>query len=174
LAGLFWPDIQETNALLNLRKALHLLKQHLAPFLLISRQTIAINQAASIWLDVTEFEARIAGQPDAAQLQAAVALYRGDFLNDFYLPDSAAFEDWAAAHRAEYRDLALEALSRLGDHHLLHAQYDDAAGYARQQLAMDDLRESAHRQLMTALAAAVGEMRRWCSTKPAATFWPRH
>jgi DNA-binding SARP family transcriptional activator len=152
LAGLFWPDLPDTNALLNLRKTLHLLKQHLAPFLLISRQTIAFNQAASIWLDVTEFEARTAGQPDVAQLRAALALYRGDFLSDFYLADSASFEEWAAAHRAQYRGLALEALSRLADHHLLNAQYEDAAGYARRQLAMDDLRESAHRQLMTALA----------------------
>jgi predicted ATPase/DNA-binding SARP family transcriptional activator len=152
LAGLLWPDIPETNALLNLRKALHLLKQHLAPFLLISRQTIAFNQAAPIWLDVTEFAARTVGQPDAAQLRAAAALYRGDFLSDFYLADSAAFEEWAAAHRAEYRGLALEALSQLADHHLSNAQYEDAAGYARRQLAMDDLRERAHRQLMTALA----------------------
>jgi DNA-binding SARP family transcriptional activator len=152
LASLCWPDIPETNALLNLRKALHLLKQHLAPFLLISRHTIALNKAASIWLDATEFEARVFRQADAANLQAAAALYRGDFLSDFYLPDSAAFEDWAAAHRAEYRRLALEALSRLADHHLANAHYEDAAVYARRQLAMDDLLESAHRQLMTALA----------------------
>jgi DNA-binding SARP family transcriptional activator len=90
LAGLLWPDLPETNALLNLRKALHLLKQQLGPFLLISRQTIAFNRAALAWLDVTEFETRTAGQPDMAQLQAAVALYRGDFLRDFYLPDCAA------------------------------------------------------------------------------------
>jgi DNA-binding SARP family transcriptional activator len=152
LAGLFWPDFPETNALLNLRKTLHLLKQHLAPFVLISRQTIALNQAASIWLDVSEFEARTVGQPEVAQLRAAAALYRGDFLGDFYLADSAAFEDWAAAHRAAYHGLALEALSQLADHHLANAQYEEAAVYARRQIAMDDLRESAHRQLMIALA----------------------
>jgi predicted ATPase/DNA-binding SARP family transcriptional activator len=152
LAGLLWPDIPEANALLNLRKALHLLKQHLAPYLLISRHTIALNKAASIWLDAAEFESQAFRQADAAQLQAAADLYRGDFLSDFYLPDSAAFEEWAAAHRAEYRRLALEALSLLADYHLANAHYENAAVYARRQLAMDDLLENAHRQLMTALA----------------------
>jgi predicted ATPase/DNA-binding SARP family transcriptional activator/Flp pilus assembly protein TadD len=152
LASLFWPEVPDINALLNLRKTLHLLNQYLSPFFVISRHTIALNQAATTWLDVAEFEARTSGQPDAEQLHAAAALYRGDFLRDFYLPDCAAFEEWASAHRAEYRRLALDTLSWLADHHLSHAQYEDAARYARRQLAMDDLRESAHRQLMTALA----------------------
>jgi predicted ATPase/DNA-binding SARP family transcriptional activator len=152
LAGLFWPEMPETNALLNLRKALHLHKQHLAPFLLISRHTIAFNRAAPAWLDVTEFEATTAGQPDMTHLQAAVDLYRGDFLHDFYLPDCAAFEEWAAARRAKYQRLALAALTRLTDHYLSQAAYEAAEQYARRQLELDSLRESAHRQLMAVLA----------------------
>jgi len=44
--------------------------------------------------------------------------HRGDFLVDFYLPDSPAFESWAQARRACLRRRLLEGLGRLADHHL--------------------------------------------------------
>jgi predicted ATPase/DNA-binding SARP family transcriptional activator len=152
LAGLFWPDMPEANALVNLRKALHLLKQELAPHLLISRQAIAFNRTAATWLDVTEFEAVVARKPDRASLQRAVELYRGDFLGDLYLPDCEVFEEWAAARRVGLRQLALDALARLAEQELQQANYESAERLARRQLEIDNLRERGHRQLMEALA----------------------
>jgi DNA-binding SARP family transcriptional activator len=126
LAGLFWPDMPEANALINLRKALHLINQQLASHLLVSRQTIAFNQTASTWLDVAEFEARVTRKADAADLQRAVDLYRDDFLGDLYLPDCEVFEEWAAARRVGLRQLALDALARLAEQELQQANYESA------------------------------------------------
>ncbi|UCC64798.1 MAG: tetratricopeptide repeat protein, partial [Anaerolineae bacterium] len=122
------------------------------PFLLSDRQTIQINPAGEVRLDVARFRELIAGAPTPAGLEEAVALYRGDFLCDFYLTDSEAFEDWAAARRAEFSRQSLDALEALTDHHIQHGEYDQAQTYAWRQLALDDLREPAYRQLMTALA----------------------
>jgi DNA-binding SARP family transcriptional activator len=86
-----------------------------------------------------------------AQLTEAVTFYRDDFLSDLYLPDSAEFEDWAATKRVELHRQALEALTK---HHIGRGAYDEAQTYAWHALEIDDLRESAHRGLMTALAAS--------------------
>jgi predicted ATPase/DNA-binding SARP family transcriptional activator len=152
LAGLFWPDMPEANALINLRKALHLINQQLASHLLVSRQTIAFNQTASTWLDVAEFEARVTRKADAADLQRAVDLYRDDFLGDLYLPDCDVFEEWAATRRVRLRHLALDALARLTEQELQRADYESAERHARRQVEIDNLRERGHRQLMEALA----------------------
>jgi DNA-binding SARP family transcriptional activator len=103
-------------------------------------------------VDVIRLEQLVTGQPTADNLTEAAALYRGDFLADFYLPDSENFEEWAAARRAVYRRLGLEALAKLTAVHLEQANFSEAEKYARRQLEIDNLRESGHRQLMEALA----------------------
>jgi hypothetical protein len=60
---------------------------------------------ADLWLDVAEFEALVA-RPELPCLQAAVALYRGDFLDGFY-------DDWVLNERYRLETLFSEALARL-------------------------------------------------------------
>jgi hypothetical protein len=93
------------NALANLRTAIG--DRHATPpFLLITRETIQFNTASDYWLDVADFERQIAdGQRQIANqkdlesairnLQSAIHLYRGSFLEGFFLKDSPAFEDWS-------------------------------------------------------------------------------
>jgi DNA-binding SARP family transcriptional activator len=114
------------------------------PFLLSNRQTIQINPDADYFLDVAIFDK---GNP--AQ---AIPLYRGDFLADFFLPDSEPFEEWAAGRRAAGRRRVLELLAGETAVHIQNANYDQAINLARQQLTIDNLRESGHCQLMEALA----------------------
>jgi predicted ATPase len=73
-------------------------------------------------------------------------------LADFYLPDSNTFEDWAAEWRNLLRGKALSALEKLTEMHIELGKLDKAESIARQQIEIDDLRESGYRQLMTALA----------------------
>lgn len=87
----------ETAARANLRKALLRLCQSLGNYLKIDRRTVALNSNANIWIDVVEFEAHQHEAdfvPDIAPLQAAVKLYRGDFLQGFYVLRAPDFEAW--------------------------------------------------------------------------------
>jgi predicted ATPase/DNA-binding SARP family transcriptional activator len=161
LMALFWPEMPRKSAQVNLRNALYHLRKAIpqAPggpgdpvkFVLSDRQEIFLNPEARYELDVASF-IRLAGSDEPQSLSAAAALYRGDFLADFYLEDSAGFESWAARWRARLRRQLLEALDRLASHYLEAGQVRQAGKYARQALAVDNLRESAHRQLMVALA----------------------
>ncbi len=172
LAALLWPDWADRAALGNLRFALSTLRQAIGdpeaepPFLLIHRDTIQLNPRGATWLDIAAFNRHIADSahqqachadgPAARlaairHLEAAVALYRGPFLEGFSVGDSPAFEEWArrqAQHIDRRLILALQQLSTLYDQ---EGQYADAERCARRQLELDALNEVAHRQLMRAL-----------------------
>ena len=57
------------------------------------RQTVQVNPVAAYEQDLLQFEGLLA--EGGIGRNSAVELYRGDFLADFYLPDNAAFEEWA-------------------------------------------------------------------------------
>jgi predicted ATPase/DNA-binding SARP family transcriptional activator/Tfp pilus assembly protein PilF len=163
LMALLWPGLLPKSAQVNLRYTLYQLRQAIpqvtdtegeenVPLLLSDRQTVQINPAADVQLDVARFLNLLTPDPAPAQLTEAVALYRGDFLCDFFLPDSAEFEDWAETKRAELRRRTLGALEALTEFHMEQRDYGQAQTYAWRALEIDNLRESAYRGLMTALA----------------------
>jgi DNA-binding SARP family transcriptional activator/predicted ATPase len=157
---LLWPEMPRKSAQVNMRQTLYHLRQAIpdvddkngepVPFILSNRQTVQVNPAARYELDVASFLSLV-NEGDREQLAAAVELYRGDFLADFYLEDSSEFETWAARWRSRLRRQALETLDQLMDGELARRQLREAAAYARRALAIDELRESAHRGLIKAL-----------------------
>ncbi len=117
LIGLLWPDLAEEAARANLRQALASLRGAIAdrsadpPYLLISRENVQWNEAANARLDVADLAELLSAcnrhvhrnpshcKPCAQRLARAVKLYRGHFMEHFFLADSAAFEEWAALKR---------------------------------------------------------------------------
>ena len=159
LMELLWPGMPPQSAQVNLRRALYLLRQALAAedqsasdgLLLADRHTIQLDPDANVNLDVNRFCSLLRGSPSQEQLEDAIALYRGDFLSDFYLADSAPFEEWAAAQRADLRRQALEAYDRLVQQLIRQEAYDAAQTFVQQQLLLDPLHERGHRHLMEIL-----------------------
>ena len=76
-----------------------------------------------------------------------MALYRGDLLDGLDVRDSA-FDEWLTIERQRLRDLARDGLARLLARHMTSAAHDQAGAVARRLLALDPLREVAHRALM--------------------------
>lgn len=160
LMALLWPDVTQASAQNSLRQTLYYVRQAVpkvtargggepVPFLLADRQMVQVNPDAAYELDVAAFERRLNDPPE--QLSKAVELYRGDFLDDFYLPDSAPFEAWVLARRADLRRQAMEALDTLIAGQMEEGAYETAEDFARRQLAIDNLHERAHRRLMEIL-----------------------
>jgi DNA-binding SARP family transcriptional activator len=175
LMTLLWPDLPLESAQINLRQILYQLRRSIpevasvdgggrVPLLLSERQTVQINPAAAVHVDARAFAAHLEDVrrhahadwlscPTCTQrLEAAVALYRGPFLADFYLEDSNEFEDWAHRRREAYRRQVMDTLAALGEIHLRRGDHVAAQSVARRQLELDDLDERAARQLMEALA----------------------
>lgn len=157
LAGLLWGDMPEAKAKRNLTKALSNLRQLLEPYLIIDRQSIEFNPNAGYWLDVAVFQHAVESDPNQqtlSTLREAVTLYRGDFLEGFYVKDSLEFEDWALALREQLRERLIDALDAIVEAYIAQGDSGDTAGvdYANRLLNLDPWRESAHRQMMTLLA----------------------
>jgi predicted ATPase/DNA-binding SARP family transcriptional activator len=169
LAGLLWPELPERAARHNLSQALFNLRRALGdqaadpPFLLISRDAIQLNEAAGCWLEAQAFLGLLAAcdahphqqrhtcSDCAGRLAEAAALYRGDFLAQFSLAGSAAFEEWAVAWRERLRREMLGALGALARHHEWRGAYELARRFTERLIELDPLREAAHRGLMRLL-----------------------
>ncbi len=155
LAALFWPNQPDNLALANLSQALARLRAALgadgAAQLQATRHSVTWLPGSAV--DVATFTA-LATSSAAADLEAAAALYGGEFLAGFGLAGCDTFEEWLLLTRERLLQLALSVLERLADLHLATARHSDAADAARRQLALDPWRETASRQLMRALAAA--------------------
>jgi adenylate cyclase len=153
LAGLLWGDMPETNARANLRRELSALRRTLGEHLIITRQEVAFNRDAPYWLDVEAFEAAV-GQGTIEGLREAVELYRGDFLEGFYVRDAPAFEEWALVQATRLRELALQALHKLSVHYAGQGEagLEEGITVTSRLLALEPSREEAHRGLMLLLA----------------------
>jgi predicted ATPase/DNA-binding SARP family transcriptional activator len=157
LAALLWPDWPQKSAMSNLRYALADLRKVIGdrdaqpPFLLITRDSLQLNQDADLLVDVSEFATRDP-QSTILNLQSVISLYRGPFLEGFSLPDSAPFEEWLLAKREYTNQQMLKALNRLAAWSIEQGEYEQAEGYARRQIELETWREPAHQQLMRALS----------------------
>jgi predicted ATPase/DNA-binding SARP family transcriptional activator len=157
LASLLWGDMPEADARTNLRKALANLRQNLGDYLDLDSQTVTFKPDRPYWVDVTDFVAKVGlTSPllDIEPLQAAVDLYRGDFLSGYYVRNAPDFESWMLAEQARLRELVIQALHTVVAHYTEQGASLQGIAYARRLLALEPWREEAHRQLMGLLAQA--------------------
>lgn len=149
LLELFWEAPSGEDASANLRVALSKLRKALGEHLEIEREAVALRPEAPLWLDSARFAelARSPGGEDAA-LEEAAALYRGEFMADFRVPDAPRFEEWQALERERLHQLALGCFAALSERALARGDQAAALEHALRLLALEPWREGAHRQLM--------------------------
>ncbi|WP_276588174.1 AfsR/SARP family transcriptional regulator, partial [Amycolatopsis iheyensis] len=156
IAGLFWPDSTDAQALTNLRRELHQLRRVLGDpaSLVVSGQDLCWRDTPSSTVDVREFDvarrvALAAVEPAVvlAHAGAALAAYRGELL-----PGLA--DDWVLAARAELERQCVELCDLVcrtpsGDP-------EAALAAARRRIGLRPLEETGYRTLM-ALQADAGD-----------------
>jgi len=169
LATLLWSDQCQSNARSNLRKALFTLRQMLgdstahSPLFLTTRNTIQFNPTADHTSDVAiltqllerhsqHFHPEGVCPECVSDLEQAVALYRGSFLEQIQLSDSEAFEAWVMLHRQRLHELVVNACTALVTHYEHQQNYQKAQQYVQRQLQLEPWNEVAHQCLMRILA----------------------
>jgi len=93
-------------------------------------------------VDVLKFRELVAEGPGAA-----VASYKGPFLEGLGIRE-AAFDDWLSNQRSELHSLACEALKAERERCVEEGRLAEAIDVAKRLVALDPLREDAHRDLM--------------------------
>lgn len=170
LAALLWPEASQQAAHNGLRQALARLRTALddrladSPFIIAHRDTLQFNADSDAWCDVHLFDRLLAecnthphdpGLPcsTCAGLQTQLyQVYGGDFLEWLTIPRSTAFEEWAQIHRERKRRQVLEALGILTEYHHQQGDIHQMLEVALRQVEIDPFHESAHCQVMRALA----------------------
>lgn len=152
LAGLLWTDLNEEAARRNLRVELLKARTNLEAFFLAERDSIAFDRTADCQLDVVRFETNLRGEPTFEQIQTAVTLYRGEFLEDFHVRDAPFFEEWVTGERERLWQLARQAMLRLINHYIQRRNYDAGIACANNLLRQEPWSEEAHQQVMRLFA----------------------
>jgi DNA-binding SARP family transcriptional activator len=149
VAERFWPDDDDEAARAGLRRQLYRAIAALPeapenrPWIIADKTTLRWNPAAAVRFDAAEYE-RLCS---AGERDSAVALYRGDFLEDFS-------DDWCLVERERLRQVHASNLGVLSEQCRRAFDYPGAIDYAQALLQLDPLREDAIRRLMELRFAA--------------------
>lgn len=152
----FWPDADPEAGRHSLSQTLSWIRKALSadgePLLVADRTNVRLDPSGFV-TDVAEFEsaaaARAGERPAERELRLRDALdaYGGELL-------PALFDDWILAERDRLAELFLSVLVDLGGMAESRGDIPQAIGLARRAIAVDPLREDAHRDLMRRLALA--------------------
>lgn len=159
----FWPDedpaVVEKNfhpTISHIRKALNSRQSLKQNFLIFRDGAYQLNPELSYSIDSEEFERLIAEaevakrEKDAVRfrgsLEAAHALYRGEFM-------SGDYDDWAEERRSFYAEQFIRVLSALSKLSFSEKRWSAALKYAGEVLKDDPFREDIHRLVMKTHAA---------------------
>lgn len=159
LAALLWPEMDDERARAALRRTLSAVRATVGDEAFhVTRDGLSLN-GEHVWCDVTAFQAAAsvidraarAGPPPAEsrpEMETAIALYHNHFLSGFSLRDSAEFDEWQLAVAEKLRRAYTTVLGRLVQLTSQTGELDRAIELSRRWLAVDPLREEAHRWLM--------------------------
>jgi DNA-binding SARP family transcriptional activator len=146
IAGSLWPESNDAQALTNLRRELHHLRDAwpgLEALIDVGSRTLAWRDDAGVLVDIVAFEQLaergLAG--DRAAVQDAARLYQGDLLPDITV-------EWIETDREQLRQRAKSVLSRLVTILEKERAYSDAIEHAQQLSRLDPLEEQAWCTLM--------------------------
>jgi DNA-binding SARP family transcriptional activator len=140
-AGTLWPDVTQERAAGNLRSSLWRLRQAGAYVVAATALTVSLCPGVAVDLHELLRDARACmteqEMPDLAERLG------GDLLPDWY-------DEWLVVVRERLRQLRLHALEALCDRLIRAGSADRAIDVALTAVAVEPLRESAHRQLIKA------------------------
>ncbi len=144
LLNLLWPDHPRQAAQQVLRTTLHGLRTALGDALVVTNDTITLHAR----VDVRMFDQTLAASDtDNQNLQETLALYRGDFLHNFEVPEGQ-LDEWATAERERYRNLAQRGWARLAQQLEQTHRYIEALDAVEHALQLEPMQEDMQRTAM--------------------------
>jgi class 3 adenylate cyclase len=151
LSAMLWGSHFDAQAKQNLRQALFRLRKVLGEDTLESDGDVVSLNTNAVLCDVSRFEALVRdGSRDA--LHAAAGLYRGQLIDDVTIGEEG-WNEWLTVERDRLLELALGAMMRLGVQELAGGRAEHALKAGQRAIALNNMREDAHRLVIQGLAA---------------------
>ena len=145
-----WPDATVGTANNNFHSSLRRLRRAIHPAVVVLEdRAYELNPYMEVWLDLSEFLDRVAradglgqGSSDrAGQLEAALSLYGGPFMEEFY-------SEWAETTRREAELMYLRTLSALAGFYAGQKEFVTALDLLERLANLGHLEEEARLQMM--------------------------
>lgn len=150
LANLLFPDAPFDRVRRNFSDSLYRVQKVLGnDWLLAESKTVSLCKDKPLWVDVWEFD-RLAASTNPADIEMAIALYKGDLLPTCY-------DDWILSERELRRNQFLIALENLATHLETSNQLQQALLTTRRLIQTEPLHEPGHRTYLRLL----GRLRRY-------------
>ena len=150
ILALLWPDHDRAAAQQVLRTTVYGLRKHLGDALVTTDDSLAL--APDTLVDLRRFEQQIVvtnGTGEATEpLAAAMALYRGEFLAGFSVPDAEEFEQWLIGLRERCVQLALRGYSLLAMRYEVQRDFAAARDALARAIELNPLQEDLQRAAM--------------------------
>jgi TolB-like protein/DNA-binding SARP family transcriptional activator len=150
LIALLWPDSDTERARHLLSHSIYLLRQSLGEDVVLAAGDGVRLNPERLHSDVREF----ADALERGDHERAVALYRGPFLDGFFLTDAPEFERWAEAERTRFGRGYAQGLEALAEASQARGDLTAAAQWWRAVAAHDPYSGRVAFRLMEALEAA--------------------
>jgi len=170
LAALLWPDSEPQDARKALRNAIALLRNLLADagtspaehsYLLSQQDLLGLNPQTPLELDLevvqqawkqaqlfSTFPSEEQRASLVAQVQHALSLVRGPFLDGFWLREEAPFDQWHEQQQRQWQVRLQFLCERLSSWQEAGGELDQARATLIRWLGLDPLAEEAYRRLM--------------------------
>jgi DNA-binding SARP family transcriptional activator len=151
LIALLWQDSDEQEGRNSLSTALSRLRRSLpnVPIVPVGDSLIwRPDPAEEVWSDLDQFQLLTRQTASREQLDEAVRLWRGSFLEDFDLRDCPGWDEWLRLERTAWQQRILDTLEHTAEAHAAEEDWSGALAHAQRALAIDPLQERFHRQVM--------------------------
>jgi serine/threonine-protein kinase len=112
LLALFWPDLDEVRARDALNQALRFIRQSIGADAFVKRSGEEVGlDRERVWCDAAAFQEAL----ESGRAAEALELYRGPFLQGFFIEEGGGFEEWMDRERAGLREAAARGARQLAD-----------------------------------------------------------
>ena len=150
ILALLWPDADQEKSRHALTQTLYHVRRALrCEGLFVAASDVRLNFSL-ISSDVREFDAALR----EGDLERAAQLFSGPFLEGFFLPGSAEFEQWTSAQRTRLSSRMAHAFEQLASSAEDRRDYATAVAWRKRGFALDPLSSSSTVKLISAMAAA--------------------
>jgi DNA-binding SARP family transcriptional activator/TolB-like protein len=140
LVALLWPESDHGHARASLNRSLHYLRSLLGEGAIesVGREAVRLD-LERVHVDAWFFRRAI----ETGELETALSLYRGDFLDGVFLNGLEEFEEWVEHERRELRSSAETAACQLTDRAVAKGRVQEAVMWARRAVELAPMDEAA-------------------------------
>ena len=149
LLGVFWPELDQAKAGRALNQSVYVLRSVLGEDVISTRGSEVGLDAGVVWSDVVAFQEAL----DTGDLDGAIALYRGEFLQGLYLSGARNFERWLDDEREFHSRRAVDVADRLSAREEAAGSPAEALRWMRRALEIAPYDERRFRRLLGLLVA---------------------